>query len=391
MVIVYRSRDLLHQHNLTPNPTNQMAKKQTAKPIIEDEAVLDITIPTIQEDVPQESVDGFKTTALTLISVTDEALSAIETTYGKFTIDGDAKRYKEAKTVKNKLVKVRTGIEKRRIAINKEFAAAINAEAARITGRTTAVENHLVTELTDYEEAEQRRLEERRRQVVSRLVESGFEFNGVLYECGEQTIWQTEIDTITDEALETACAYAVDFRFNEATAAAEAARRTAPVYLHQPELNELLQMTRGEYELEKDALAGNGVVEITKEQYDEIRERKLAAFRRPAPAPAPVAAAPAPQPTPEPEAAPVQQKPTYPEHDPRFMYEDAGEDQSFAENIAPSTAPANETMEALNRASHEFDSGYNHFRNQLLKLFRDPNVKHTREGWINVIETLKPF
>jgi hypothetical protein len=376
-----------------------MAKRQTAKPPIEDEEVLEITIPTIQEDVPQESVDGFKTTAVSLISVTDEALKAIETTYGKFTIDGDAKRYKEAKTVKNKLVKVRTGIDKRRIGINKEFTAAVNAEAARITMRTTAVENHLVTELTNYEEAEQRRIEERRTHIVTKLTEAGFTFNGVLYECGERMIWQTEIDTVTDELLENHVRYAVDFRLNEATAAAEAARLAAPVYLHQAELNELLQMTRGEYENEKARLDGNGVVEITKEKYDEIREAKLAVFRRAA-APA-TATAPAAATTPAP-PAPVEKNP-FPEHDPNFM---SWTPEQTAPAIKPNTAflpeePQFEATMVVSPASEmdvpgswedtkAFNRGYEKFRSQILHLFKDANVKHTREGWIKVIETLMP-
>lgn len=373
-----------------------MAKRQAKTTPVEDETNIQVIIPEVVETVTPEQEEGIKANALQIVSFTDQQLIEIETKYGSFAIAGDPDLAKEARTVKNKLVKVRTGIERKRKELNRTFTDACNAEAARITDRTSKVEQHLAKEVELFEQAEQRRIEERRRIVVDRLLTSGFDFNGVAYVCGEQMIWQLEVDTIDDEALDNACSAAQVFRQNEATAAAEAARRAAPVYLHQPDLNELMQLTRGEYEVEADALAGNGVIEITKEQYDEIKAAKLAAFRRPAPAATPTPAptpAPAPTPEPTPTAAPVDERDEFPEHDPRFMEKPGAPkpNEDFLAHREAPDAPVPSAAKTLDAYEQAFDQGYEAFRSQMLAAFRNDAMKLTRAQWIEHIINLQPI
>lgn len=359
-----------------------------------------IIIPEIIEVIDEAQAASIKSSAIQIVSITDATIEALKAAYAGFKIDGDPERFKEAKIVKNKLVKVRTGVDRRRKELNKLFNDTCNAEAARITSETTPIEAHLATEIDAYEQAEQRRIEERRRLVIDRLLSSGFDFNGVSYVCGDQTIWQLEVDNISDDVLESACVAAELFRQNEATAAAEAARRSAPVYLHQPEVNELIQLSRGEYEADHESFVSSGVIEISKEQYDEIKTAKLAAFRRPAPA-----VAPAPDP-----------RNSAPEHSPQFMeappapmpikQNDAFLSQAvetvgigtdtprqqlpeFTGAFAPNLNPAPKApIDAYEQA---FDTGYECYRRQVLKAFGNLNDKRSRAEWIEFFKQLTPL
>ena len=356
-----------------------MAKKNT--PQIEEETTLDIIIPVVQEDVPQDSLTSVKSTALALINVTEESLKNIEDTYGQYKVEGDPKRYKEAKEVKNKLVKVRTSTEKLRIAINKQFSEAVNAEAARIVGRTTPVEKHLLLEVETFEQAEEQKRQERINHVSKTLIEAGFHFNGVAYECGDRTIWQTDLETMMDEVLENHRKFAIQFRLDEAEVQAENLRRSAPVYLHQPELNELLTLTRGEFEVEAEALRGNGVVEITKDEYDRIKEAKLSAFRRPAPQ----TATPTPQePTPPPPALETRPAREPQEHDVDF----AASFKSTPSFPPPSAQPLGEKSLA-DIEFEAFERGYETFRSQVVATFQNPSIQYKRADWIEFFKNLK--
>ena len=373
-----------------------MAKKPATQPVV-DEIETEIIIPEVVEVLDEKQTEIIKANAIQIVSFTDATLEQIKAVYGKFVISNDAD-YKEAKSVKNKLVKVRTGVERKRKELNKIFTDSCNGEAARITSITSEVENHLAKQCEAHEQAEQRRIEARRALVIERLTESGFDFNGINYTCGDQVIWQTEIDGISDETLDAACAEAQTFRQNEATAAAEAARLAAPVYLHQPDMNELMTLTRGEFIEEAESLLANGVVEITKEQYDAIREQKLAAFRRPAPAAAP-AAAPAPQPTPAPDP-----RNNAPEHSPQFM--EAPQTGAIKQNhgFLGTPPPANEPhtgpfapnlnpqpKQAIDAHEAGFDAGYECFRKQIVAAFENQNNKFTRGQWVEYFKNLTPF
>ena len=373
-----------------------MAKRTRATaPIQEEEEVLTaVVIPPQDDDVPEAVVTSLKSTALQVISVTDAQLEAIEAAYGTFTIDGDQTRYKEAKQVKNKLVKVRTGIERKRKELNREFTDAVNTEAARVTARSSAVEQHLATEVTNYEEAEAKRIEQRIQHVTDRLKAAGFEFNGVAYECGQVTIWQMEVESITDEALESICTCAEQYRAKEAEIAAENARLTETVYLYHQESNELFILLRKDYEPEAQAYADSGVQVITKEVYEAIQASKMQAlkkFAKPAaaapPDPTPIQT-PDPEPTPAPTPAPAAKSvgnfgtPTIPTGTLRFNREPVAE---------PEPAQTTSTSNDLDQFAAGWDQGYEAFRKQAVDAFLDPNIKRTRQEWIDWLKQLQPY
>lgn len=382
-----------------------MAKKTA--PVSDDEP--EIIIPEVIDTIDDAQALAVQTSAqATIASVTDEQLGLIEATYGAYQINGDKKRAKEATQVKNKLVKVRTGVEKRRKEINRLFTDKINAEAKRVIDRTTKVEQHLAKEVLDYEQAEARRVQERIAHVRKSLLEAGFEDKGVMFVCGAEMLYEIEFEGITDERLEQLCDTARVFRQNEATAAAEAARRAAPVYLHQPALNELLQLTRGEFEPQAEAFKANGVVEISKEQYEEIKAAKLAAFLTPKPAEPPATAAPeisndtaanatefgiAPPPSTNPvkenhgflSPKPPAASPTYETRTPPS--EPQEHEPGFAASFGPAKKP-----EPIRIADEDFDAferGYNHAKAQIISRMGNAENKYNRKEWIALFQSLR--
>jgi hypothetical protein len=355
------------------------APKNINTPLLEEEVNLSsIVIDDEPEEAPQSVLDTLKSTALQVVSITEQVLANIEQKYAAFSIDGDPKAYKEAKQVKNRLVKIRTAIERKRIATNKAFTEATNAQCKAVVDRTSAIESRLGVECVNFEEAEQRRIEARRQHVINSLISAFFQFNGISYVCADHTVWQTEIDNLTDEQLAAYVAFGIDWHTKETARQAAEKLANEDVFLHHEASNELLTIKRGEFDAQ--AYADSGVIEITQELYKEIQSAKLNAFKRPTPAPSQSAP-----------PAPVYETHTNPQPAKQSILSrfKANAPAPIYDHMAAMHTNAPTMKSVLDEYDQGFDAGYEAFRSQIIAAFQNPTLSYKRAEWIEYFKLLK--
>lgn len=185
-----------------------------------------------------KSVDQHITAELSKFSVTDAAIAQMETQYLPLTVDGlaDMAGYAAVRAARICVKGHRVEVEKTRKLLKEDslkFGRAVDAEAKRITAKLEVIESHLEGQEAIVENekkrmaqvAEQAR-QERIKARVARLESLGMNFIGGGWFLGPLAIFNTQVETITDDEFgEFLISFEAESNARKAQAAREEAAR----------------------------------------------------------------------------------------------------------------------------------------------------------------------
>lgn len=297
-------------------------------------------------------------------SITDQRIAELQDEYGSLVIVGpdDKEGIKKAEEGVKVLRKIRTTIESKRKDIKRMIVDALDGTAKRIQAQINPIEERLKNQLDEIERAAEIARQNLINERINKLIEAGFAFNGIAYQCGAVNIFAQSIESLSDDEMINNCAYARQYLAEEAARKAAEAAEQERVRRENEELRKRLA--------ELEAQNAPKALEVAPATPVEAAPNPLAMFDRPVepvqePAPvmdaAPIATAfdeMIPEPSPVFDRMPMQETPTAP---------------------IPTAA-----------IRSEFDAGYEKFREQAIALFSKPEPRFTRDQWVAFFKTITP-
>lgn len=342
------------------------------------------TIPSDQEAETTDAVviidpDKVQLTVSKEYSVTDERIAELKRLYGDLQITdaSDKQGIQTATLAVRELRTIRTTVEKKRLELKRLFTGAIDGIAKRIQSELNPIEERLKNRLDEIEREEEIRKAAEMKARITKLCDAGFQYNGVAYVCGDSRIFEVSIPNLTDEDLENHCAYAVAFRQAEFEAERlrkeEAARLKAENEAKEREIEQLRARLAAMEAAKTPEPAPEPAIEF--DAVEQAIQTTGNALEEMADAMAPL---PANFPTPE-----VVQG----------MMEATAERReatTASMRIRETTTAASSAAQTFKQYTSEFDSGYECFRKQAIKMFAEDGPKLTRAQWREKFAELQP-
>jgi hypothetical protein len=340
--------------------------------------------PSAQEAEPADAVviidpDKVQLTVSKEYSVTDERIAELKQLYGDLQIAdaSDKVAIQTATLAVRELRTIRTTVEKKRLELKRLFTGAIDGIAKRIQSELNPIEERLKNRLDEIEREEEIRKAAELKARITKLCDAGYHYNGVAYLCGTSTIFEVSVPELTDEQIEDACIYAQEFRTAELEAErlrkAIAARLKAENEAKEREIEELkaklaaLEAAKTPEPAPEPAIEPDAVEQAIQSTGNVLEEMADAM-------------APLPAHFPTPEVVQGMMEATA----------ERREATTASMRIRETTTAASSAAQTFKQYTSEFDSGYECFRKQAIKMFAEDGPKLTRAQWREKFAELQP-
>ena len=315
------------------------------------------------------------------------SLEQLKKTYGGLVIKDATDRPGYLAVVEGAKIakKFRTGIEAKRklmLAFPKKYTDEVNAEAKRITGEVSVIEENLLKKQKDYEDVEAAAAQKELLERTQKLLDAGFKFDGTAYVCGVHVIPATKIPELEVEKVEYYIAEAV--KLVEAEKQAEVNRQA----LAAANTEEAKRLAQERVDLDNKKKALDEQMATMAKMMEDMK-----ALQNPTP-PAPVV---------ETVKEEAQAFPTFPSTIETAKPEgntQPGADAltGFGNTVYTTQAPGSDILDTQDKLdeyiadsgkSAEYIDGFEHCRQAVLDIFKDQTPKK-RADFMAEISALKP-